>query len=274
MGLSTMDFDYKLPNFLVDIKNKEATKKALEGERQSKDRVTVSKYPDIGVTNIRGILTPENFKSEDEILFFQFNPTQISDLKDVEWSTKSYTGFNSNDYYWVKGGERSITFNLFFDATAGSNTRYFHKTANYGDNSYDTLDEIYPKGVASITEKLTAFQYPQLYESNAISSAAIDGRYQNGNAIPSQRFLPPPILIFVYGNLYIRCILSNAQIRYTLFNEKLIPTRAEADVTLKVIETDIISVEEKLASIIDKQRNANFDALKKNKTSIPNYSFE
>lgn len=194
---------------------------------------------DVPYSSIRGIIAPKGYKSNDEILLFQFNPEQITDVKEAEWSTKSYTGFNANNYYWVKGGERSLTFKLYFDATASYNTKLFGVNTAYGNQGADSLDSVFPRGVMDMVEKLTKFQYPIQEDSSR-------PRFSTGLAVPNTRFLPPPIATFIFGDLYLECVVASVSADYTLFNKKLQPIRAECSVTLKVIETDVVVIDENL----------------------------
>lgn len=189
----------------------------------------------------RGLIAPKGYAKLDEVLLFQFNPEVISDIKETEWNNRSYTGFSGQDYIWAKGGERKINFKLFFDATPGTNNTMFGKNTPYGNLGVDTLDQVYPRGVMPMVEGLTKFLYPIKDNPNAPS-------FSSGGVVPTVRFLPPPIAIFVFGDIYLEGILSDVQTSYTLFNTKLQPVRAECNVTFKVIEVEVVKVDANLTN--------------------------
>lgn len=56
---------------------------------------------------------------------FQFNPSQIQDIKASNFEVRSYAGLPYVDYIWTGGGERIINFQLFLDDTPQSHTRTF-----------------------------------------------------------------------------------------------------------------------------------------------------
>lgn len=196
------------------------------------------KYDDVPYSPIRGVMAKDGYKKMEDILMFQFNPSLINDVKEVEWANRSSVGFSSNNYLWVKGGERTISFKLWFDATAGSNTPMLLPGKASG-NSYDTLQEVFPRGVMPMVEKLTSFQYPQVIDGDA-------PRYAGSVKVPEVRFMPAPLCIFVFGEFYLKAVVAGVSVSYPLFNARLTPLRAECDVTLKVIETDIIPIDDYL----------------------------
>ncbi len=211
----------------------------LQRKKSAYDKDQYQKFDDVVYSPVRGILAKDGYQSNEDILLFQFNPETISDVKEVEWYNKSSLGFSSNDYLWVKGGERSLNFKLWFEATASVNTPIFRPGAIYGDDTYDTINEVFPRGVMPMVEKLTSFQYPQLIDGNA-------PRYSTGVKVPEVRFMPPPIAIFIFGEFYMRGIIAGVSTQYTLFDKRLKPLRAECDVTFKVIETDVVQIDEGL----------------------------
>ena len=199
----------------------------------------VTAYESISYTPTRGMLAPKDFISEDEILIFQFNPTILEDEKLVEYARKSNTGFSSIDFAWSKGGDRTFDFELFFDATASSNTKRFGHSTPYGNPGYDTLNDVYPNGVLDYVENLTKFLYP-IQEPNF-------PRYSSGLAVPNIRFLPPPIAIFVFGRWYLECVVLGVKTKYVSpFDKDLIPRRCICTVRLGVIEVDILKIDERL----------------------------
>lgn len=194
----------------------------------------VTGYATEGYSKIRGILAEKNNPiAKKRILFFQFNPVPIDDTKEVDWKTLESNGFDAHADFWSKGKARTLSFSLFLDATAGSNTKWLGKDATkMGNASYDTLDSEKPNGIMDDVELLQSFQRPLLTDPNL-------PRFTSGGVIPAIRFMPPPVCVFVYGHFYLHVIVASVGIQYTYFDKKLIPRRGTASVTLKVIETEI-----------------------------------
>ncbi len=203
---------------------------------------------DIPYSPIRGILAPKRSSTsspypENEALKFQFNPEEIIDIKNSEWATKSYTGYSANDYFWIKGGERQISFKLFFDATAGSNNQMFEGRGDYG------IENLNPRGVLPMVEKLTKFQYPVPEKGRALF---LSGGLADVSAF--KRFSSPPIAIFVFGSYYMEAVVPSVNVKYTLFNKDLVPVRAECDVTLKIIESYVVDIDTSLQLLSNDQK--------------------
>lgn len=193
---------------------------------------------------IRGILAPKGYDTEDEILFFQFNPTEITDTKGMDWFSSKYLGFSSPELFWVGGQDRTITFELFFDATQDS----IKQSLGSSVSGYDAIrkrDEIYPRGVMDMVEKLQSFQYPISTENP---------RFVGNVATPSPKFDSPPILIFCFGLFYMECALAGLQVNYELFDEKLVARRATCSVSLTVYEFSRINIDSELPKV-----NSNFN---------------
>lgn len=197
----------------------------------------VRAYENPRYNTTRGIISEK--ENITNTLIFQFNPEQITDVKENDWSPSSSNGFSGVDYIWARGGDRTITFQLWFDATAGSNNPYFRKNVAYGNPSHDTLELQRPIGTLDDVQLLTSFQYPIKPDNNL-------PRYSSGGVVPGTRFMPPPVLVFVFGEYYVECILTGAVVNHLLFNQKLIPVRSTVDVTLKVLEADIVRQDPRL----------------------------
>lgn len=85
-----------------------------------------------GYVTTRGFLISkqELMKVDSEDLWksgymFQFNPSQIQDIKNTSYETRPYAGFPYVDYIWAGGGERVISFQLIVDDTPQSHTATF-----------------------------------------------------------------------------------------------------------------------------------------------------
>jgi hypothetical protein len=188
---------------------------------------------------IRGIIAPKGYSQEKEILFFQFNPSQISDSKGMDWFSSKYLGFSAPELFWTGGQDRVITFDLFFDATTDS----IASSMGSNTNGYDAIrsrDSIYPRGVMDMVEKLQAFQYPINTESP---------RFVGNVATPSPKFEAPPILIFCFGLFYMECALTGLQTSYELFDTKLVARRATCSVSLTVYEFSRVNINTNLPQV-------------------------
>lgn len=180
---------------------------------------------------VRGLMAPKGYTDDTDIFFFQFNPEQITDSKGNDWFSSKYIGFGSTQLFWVGGQERTISFDLFLDATAESVNRAQGFEQYSGYDAVKNYKTVFPNGVMDMIEKLQTFQYP-------ISSEK--PRFVGNVATPSPRFEAPPIVVFSFGHFYMECGLTGLDISYDLFDEDLIPRRALANVTLTVYDFDRI----------------------------------
>lgn len=94
---------------------------------------------------LQGVIDPSNGYQ------FQFNPAQIQDIKEANWSSRGYLGLDYNDYIWGGGGERTISFQLFLDNTPQSKTTHFRPS---DVNKSEVANGLVTKGT------LTAKNYP------------------------------------------------------------------------------------------------------------------
>ncbi len=194
---------------------------------------------------VRGLLCEKDNVANP--LIFQFNPSEINDTKGNNWINEENMGFSATRPIWINGLDRIISFKLFFDATAGSNTKFFRRPYE-GDAAHNFLEVVKPKGTLHDVEKLMSYQYP-------ISPDVNQARFISGGVIPNIRFMPPPIVIFVFGDIYLECIVNDVGVNHILFNANLTPIRSEASVSLKVLETSVVSVDSRLTNKIQPRTN-------------------
>lgn len=193
---------------------------------------------------IRGIIAPKGYEDPSEILFFQFNPDKLSDSKGTDWFSSRYLGFSAPQPMWVGGQDRTIRFDLFFDATSESNSKFMGGT-NEGYDSIKNLEQVFPNGVMDVVEKLQGFQYPISKEKP---------RFVGNVATPSPKFEAPPILIFCFGPFYMECALTSLDVSYDLFDKQLIPRRATCSITLTVYEFDRIIINSALPKVTSQSK--------------------
>lgn len=190
---------------------------------------------------LRGLLVPKktgrgvngNGYDDARKLLFQFNPAEIRVQKDTQYSYKGYAGLDYGDYVWAGGGEKTISFDLFLDATAGSYTSYFRKTSDTGIRTVSDVRTSRSRGTLDDCELLESFLRPDL---PGATGELIVPRFSTGGIVPPDQFKPPPVLIFVYGEFYLECVLKDVSFTHTLFRDDLVPIRSEVSLTLGIFE--------------------------------------
>lgn len=194
-----------------------------------------------GYNTLRGIMVEVGYEFDaDRTLIFPFNPTEIQDTKQNSFSRRSFTGSAASEPIWNNGDDRLISFNLHFEATAGFNTPYFRGAATNDNDVISTLPKRFSRsgessfsGTLRDVELLMSFQYPKV-------NGPWRPRFSYGGHIPAPRFMPPPTIIFSYGDYYLECVVIDASFTHILFNKDLIPMRTTSSVTLKVLESSVV----------------------------------
>lgn len=192
--------------------------------------------------SLRGMFLPkkrsENGFDDSRKFIFQFNPEEIKIQKETVYNTRSYTGLDYTDYIWANGGEKTIQFSLFLDASPGAFNTTFRNSSTTGLDNLNDASNKKPRGVLDDCELLESFLRPDVPVKGAIKTP----RFSSGGVVPSNQFYPPPVLIFVYGNFYMEGILKSADFSYTNFKPNLIPMRAETNVVFAVLEQQEVSI--------------------------------
>lgn len=178
----------------------------------------------------RGILAYKN--APEKLYLFQFNPTTLTDEKSTRYADVERPNRQFVDPVWSGGGPRILAFELFMDATAGSNTPEFTSTP-LGNKGFETLEDLYPNGVVDDVQFLQSFLYPTLSDAEA-------PRFLYGGAAPAEQFAAPPTAVFVYGNFYFEGLVKTVNPEYTLFDHRLIPRRCNVQVTFQVFEEEFV----------------------------------
>lgn len=212
-----------------------------------------SRYPR-GYSNTRGILIAREAIRRKELDFseayyFQFNPQQVSDVKEALYEVRPYSGLSYNDYIWNGGGERIITFQLFLDNTPQSKTELFRPTAynsqeamtispegksedggfSYSGNAH-SVSRVHERGILPEIEKIQSFLYPAKVGDEKTP------RFTEGGVVSSVQFRPPDVVVLALGPLYLEGFIKSAPITYQLFDRDLTPLRATVDVEFAVTE--------------------------------------
>lgn len=199
-------------------------------------------------TNVRGLIA---YKADPErFLLFQFNPAPLRDSKSVSYADRGKTGFDADDPIWISGGPRSISFELFLDATEGSRQKHLGRTGGetLSKSEYVTHDP--SRGTMKQVEFLQSLQRPLVPKENL-------PRFVRNSVIPAEQFSAPPEIIFVYGYLYFEGVVSELSIEHKLFNRSLIPIRSEANVTIRIIESYEIRISEAASDLARQGVSAN-----------------
>lgn len=223
--------------------------------------------PPVSRTATRGILIEKNEQDINRALVFQFNPTEIEDTKSNEFFTRVRTGLAHPDTIWISGGANELSFSLFLDATADSNTPHFGRKTQYGKDTYETLRnvdgvDLIELGTLPQVERLKSFFYPKQIEPTA-PRFVTNNIQQNNSARTSDQFIPPPTLIFVYGPIYLECRMTSLSVKHETFNYRLAPVRTRAEVKLTINENAIVKTS---PSVL----NAAYSGLPQNP---PNYTY-
>jgi len=211
-----------------------------------------SEYNVLDIDKTRGCLIPtylfENKKiNPKDFFFFQYNPTEFEDKKKNNVVEKNYLGFGASRNNWVFGGRRTMSFNLFFDASRISmnedelfsaelreqakNPYSNDKHAKYGGDSVN--------GTQPVVDRLCSFQYPiiQKKELEGLSRP----RYYNGMQEPAPRFESIPQLYLILGNRVFMGKIDSVGVKHVLHNKDYMPIRSECSVSFIIDEWDVHS---------------------------------
>ena len=197
--------------------------------------------PNLGQIATRGIIAyKDDIDNPAKILKFQFNPIEISDNFTPQYEDRIRTGVSESDFLWVSGSVRTMDFTLFLDSTLGSRSEYFSSDKNFTHSD---------KGVLPQLEFLQALTRPYLKSNSSNIGVFIDkAMFVRGAYVGNTgRFYPPPEIVFVYGNYYLTGVVGSVGTKLTLFNENLIPIRAEVVVSLKIHDGIALNVNERLS---------------------------
>jgi hypothetical protein len=161
-------------------------------------------------TPVRGFLVSVGL--DPEILVeFQYNPTQLSDKRSVNYATLNAPGLLMPVRQYTQGGDRAISFTVRIDGLFE------------GPIAIQTDDD------GSITPELNkyrAFMYPQTTNWEDAGDSFVP-LYAD-----TQQFVSPPTCRFGFGDRLINCVVTEVSITELFFNAKLLPLRADVAITL------------------------------------------
>jgi hypothetical protein len=152
------------------------------------------------------------------IVTFQFNPTSVSDNKEVNYADgKSDMCGNAPGKVYTGGGHRTITFQIVLDGL------------EKGTNALNPSGV--DNGISTELAKLRSFLYPKPDPWDVLGPLA-------SSSAKGKRITPPPTCVFGFGTRILACVVTSISIEEKLFNSSLAPVRAEANITLVVNEED------------------------------------
>jgi hypothetical protein len=205
------------------------------------NRLFNSYVPDYSYNVTRGILAIKDDVAQ--YLIFQFNPEEITDTKEVTYEDRPRLGFDHQNFIWVNGGPRTISFTLKLDATNGSKVTHLGKLPNDSvgastnnlthDPAYGTLKQV---------QFLQSLQRPKEPGQTA-------PRFIRTAALPNTQFTPPPLVIFNYGPMYLEGVISSLSVSHKEFNRALVPVMTDVTVTFKVQEGKIIAINPQITTL-------------------------
>jgi hypothetical protein len=181
-----------------------------------------------------------------EKVYFQFNPTELTWLKNNEFFDISRVGMPTVDTVWAKGGRKTVNFTLQFDFSLGAlqTTKYHTFLGRPSGVSFDELSATYNaivlagglNGDKMPLNILRGWEYPNSQDKTKVKFSV------NGQYLRDKDFFGAfPFLHLSYGYYYLGGIISNMQIRETLFSKELSAIKAEVVIEFTVFESTPIN---------------------------------
>ncbi len=153
------------------------------------------------------------------MLPFMLNPRPISQRKSVTWDIEEIPGLPAPIHYYQSGGQKVITFDLFFDASeSGVSTGHF-----------SFVNAIGTTGIQNILE---SFLYPQALELKDIDLKRL---------VNQNKFTAPPLVYLVMGFRFWKGYLMSAPMEETKWNSNLFPTQFTTSIEFSVVEDGVIN---------------------------------
>ncbi|HJQ24878.1 MAG TPA: hypothetical protein VKA60_13250 [Blastocatellia bacterium] len=149
---------------------------------------------------------------------FQYNPTQLSDKRSVNYSTLNAPALVMPVRQYSYGGDRTLSFTVRVDST------FKGPADDQIPLAKDATGSILPE-----LNKYRAFLYPKLNSyQDPLPAGSFAGLFDD-----NQQFASPPTCLFGFGEgRTIDCIVTDVSITELMFNTHLLPLRADVQVTL------------------------------------------
>ncbi|GIK28269.1 MAG: hypothetical protein IT298_15765 [Chloroflexi bacterium] len=150
----------------------------------------------------------------EEVVYFQFNPTDFTISKSNTWTPRVVAGLNLPLVSFSQGGPQTITLNLQFDNAMGWR---LPPTGSVDPAPTEIVD------VRSFTQPL--------WKMALIDTTNVDSAGKGS---------PPPVA-FEWGDLYFKAIIKQITEKFQLFSPEGIPIRSLVTISLQqyIDETDV-----------------------------------
>ena len=167
--------------------------------------------------------------SRQILVEFQFNPTQLSDKRAVNYATLSAPGQLLPDRVYTAGGDRTISFTVRVDGLFRPSDNELGGTG--GGPTRPQRDET--GSIEPELNKYRAFLYPQPKNEVDWRKATRSFTPLYRRATPATESLgSPPLCEFGMGGRVITCVVTEIGVTELLFNRELRPLRADVAITL------------------------------------------
>ncbi len=193
-------------------------------------------------TPIRGFLSSVGL-SPRVLVEFQYNPTQISDKRSVNYATLNAPGLILPIRQYSQGGDRVISFTVRIDGLFPGSNGSLDNEVNKEKPKKKLDNEVVRKVAIALDKegsimpelnKYRAFLYPRMSPTNKNNDVwpKVTASFATHYA-KLQQFTSPPTCRFGFGqDRVIDCIVTEISITELLFNAHLLPLRADVAVTL------------------------------------------
>ncbi|MFC0597817.1 hypothetical protein [Streptomyces palmae] len=151
----------------------------------------------------------------DVLVEFQYNPTQLSDKRAVDYAALNAPGQLLPLRQYVQGGDRTISFTVRVDGLSPGPA---------DDRIPISTDE--DGGITPELNKYRALVWPRNRDWPS-AQGSFTGLYAG-----TDRFACPPECVFGFGDRTIDCVVTQIDITELLFTPALAPLRADIAVTL------------------------------------------
>jgi hypothetical protein len=165
------------------------------------------------------------------LLRFLINPTPLQIRKATQYNTEGIPGWEGPIRWWTGGGDKTISFELFFDSSEAIRTT-------------GVQVKLPGVGIRPDLETLESFLYPRVAPfgpSNAgneiaqTSMSRIKQTVDNFFKVPSE-WVAPPDAFLIYGTRWWRGKITAAPVTETKHDAILNPTQATSQITMAVDE--------------------------------------
>jgi len=165
---------------------------------------------------------------------FMLNPRPITMTKNVSWDIEEIPGLSAPIHTFQSGGQKIISFNLFFDVTEVNQTyKELGKTFHVGLTKElwgKVIDTISLRGIESIIESML---YPQ--------ALSLGFKPNNSKILGKGGLLPPPKMFLFMGLRFWEGYVVSAPIEETRFDGALNPLQLSVQIEFSVVEDGFVN---------------------------------